>query len=76
MRAEASLTSHLSSRPLIAPVWHTIVSIAIFVGLSDVGGFFQRAVKQYPPGAVPSGNARINGQCQIRSGYSLSGGRA
>ena len=45
------------SRPLIAPAWHTIVFIAIFVGLSIVGGFFQHAVKQHPQATVPSGNA-------------------
>jgi membrane protease YdiL (CAAX protease family) len=57
MSVDASLTSHPSSRPLIAPMWHTIVFIAIFVGLSIVGGFFQHAVKQHPSAAVPSGNA-------------------
>src|ERR1700676_2645823 len=57
MNTEATLTSRLSSRPLIAPMWHTIVFIAIFVGLSVVGGFFQHAVKQHPPAAVSSGNA-------------------
>ena len=59
MSADASLTSHLSGRPLIAPMWHTIVFIAIFVGLSVVGGFFQHAVKQHPQATVPSGNAVI-----------------
>jgi membrane protease YdiL (CAAX protease family) len=57
MTADANLTSRLSSRPLIAPAWHTIVFIAIFVGLSVVGGFFQHAVKQNPQATVPSGNA-------------------
>jgi len=57
MTAHANLTSRLSSRPLIAPAWHTIVFIAIFVGLSVVGGFFQHAVKQHPQAAVPGGNA-------------------
>jgi membrane protease YdiL (CAAX protease family) len=57
MTADANLPSRLSRRPLIAPVWHTILFIAIFVGLSVAGGFFQHAVKQHPQAAVPSGNA-------------------
>jgi uncharacterized protein len=57
MKADTNLASRLSSRPLIAPAWHTIVFIAIFVGLSVVGGFFQHAVKQHPQPAAPSGNA-------------------
>ena len=57
MTADANLGSRPSSRPLIAPAWHTIVFIAIFVGLSVIGGFFQHAVKQQPQAAVPSGSA-------------------
>jgi uncharacterized protein len=57
MTEDANLTSRLSSRPLIAPAWHTIVFIAIFVGLSVLGGYFQHAVKQNPQATVPSGNA-------------------
>jgi uncharacterized protein len=57
MNTEASLTSRLSSRPLIAPAWHTIVFIAIFVGLSVIGGFFQHAVRQHPQSARPTGSA-------------------
>ncbi len=57
MAADANLSSSLSSPPLIAPAWHTIVFIAIFVGLSVVGGFFQHAVKQHPQETAPSGNA-------------------
>lgn len=57
MTTEANLTSRLCSRPLIAPAWHTIVFIAIFVGLSVAGGFFQHAAKQHPEAAVQSGNA-------------------
>ena len=57
MTADANPTSRLSSRPLIAPAWHTIVFITIFVGLSLAGGFFQHAVKQHPQATVPSGNA-------------------
>lgn len=56
MSTETDLASGLSSRPLIAPAWHTIVFISIFVGLSVVGGFFQHAVKQHPQAAVQSGN--------------------
>jgi hypothetical protein len=57
MAAGANVTSGQSTRPLIAPAWHTIVFIAIFVGLSVAGGFFQHAVKQHPQAAAPSGNA-------------------
>jgi membrane protease YdiL (CAAX protease family) len=56
MTADANLTSRLSSGALIAPAWHTIVFIAIFVGLSVAGGFFQHAVKQHPQASLPSGN--------------------
>jgi hypothetical protein len=55
--ADANLTSRPSSRPLIAPAWHTIVFIAIFVGLSVIGGFFQHAAKQHPQAHVRSGSA-------------------
>ncbi len=57
MTADANLGSQPSSRPLIAPAWHTIVFIAIFVGLSIIGGFFQHSVKQQPEATVPSGQA-------------------
>ena len=57
MTADANLTSQPSRRPLIAPAWHTIVFIGIFVGLSVIGGFFQHAVKQQPQATVPSGSA-------------------
>lgn len=57
MSADTNFASRPSSRPLIAPAWHTIVFVAIFVGLSVIGGFFQHAVKQHPQAAVPSGNA-------------------
>src|ERR1700688_3884646 len=56
MTADSNLGSRPSTRPLIAPAWHTIVFIAIFVGLSVIGGFFQHAVKQQPQPTVPSGN--------------------
>jgi len=56
MTADTNLASRPLSRSLIAPAWHTIVFIAIFVGLSVVGGFFQHAVKQHPQAAAPSGN--------------------
>jgi membrane protease YdiL (CAAX protease family) len=57
MTADANLTSQPSRRPLIAPAWHTIVFIGIFVGLSVMGGFFQHAAKQQPQATVPSANA-------------------
>jgi membrane protease YdiL (CAAX protease family) len=57
MSADANLGSRPSSRLLIAPAWHTMVFIAIFVGLSVIGGFFQHAAKQQPQTTVPSGNA-------------------
>jgi membrane protease YdiL (CAAX protease family) len=57
MTADANLTSQPSRRPLIAPAWHTIVFIGIFVGLSVIGGFFQHAVKQQPQATVPSASA-------------------
>ena len=57
MTAGANLGSRTPSRLLIAPAWHTMVFIAIFVGLSVTGGFFQHAVKQQPQATVPSGNA-------------------
>jgi membrane protease YdiL (CAAX protease family) len=57
MTADANLDSRSSRRPLIAPAWHTIVFIAIFVGLSVMGVFFQHAVKRQPQATAPSGNA-------------------
>jgi membrane protease YdiL (CAAX protease family) len=57
MATPANLTSSPSSRPLIAPVWHTIVFIVIFVALSVAGGFFQRAARQHPQPAAPSTSA-------------------
>src|ERR1700730_4511371 len=57
MTADANLGSRPSTRPLIAPAWHTIVFIAIFVGLSVFGGFFQHAVKRQPQATVSSGHA-------------------
>ena len=57
MTEDANLGFRPSNRPLIAPAWHTIVFIAIFVGLSIVGGFSQHAAKQQPQTTVSSGNA-------------------
>ncbi|HXM97743.1 MAG TPA: CPBP family intramembrane glutamic endopeptidase [Candidatus Dormibacteraeota bacterium] len=57
MAANASPTSHPSNGRLIAPVWHTIVFIIIFVGLAVVGGFFQHAVNEHPHAAARSANA-------------------
>jgi hypothetical protein len=57
MTADATATFGPSARPLIAPAWHTIAFIGIFVGLSVMGGFFQNSVKQHPQTTVQSGNA-------------------
>jgi len=57
MIPDADPTARQSSPRLVAPAWHTIVFIAIFVGLSVIGGFFQHAVRQQPQAAVPSGSA-------------------
>ncbi len=56
---DANLPSRPSIPSLIAPAWHTFVFIAIFVGLSVVGGFFQHAAKQHPlpTAGVATGNA-------------------
>ncbi|HEY4905780.1 MAG TPA: CPBP family intramembrane glutamic endopeptidase [Candidatus Sulfotelmatobacter sp.] len=61
--ADANLPSRPSIPSLIAPAWHTIVFIAIFVGLSIVGGFFQHAAKQHP--VATSGPTTAN----VVSGY-------
>jgi hypothetical protein len=57
MAEDPILTSLPTNRTLIAPAWHTIVFIAIFVGLSVAGGFFQHAVKQNPQATAPHSNA-------------------
>ena len=57
MTAPENPSSLPSNRQLIAPAWHTIVLITIFIGLSVVGGFFQHAAKQRPPETVPHTNA-------------------
>jgi membrane protease YdiL (CAAX protease family) len=54
--ADANLDLCPSSR-LIAPAWHTILFIAIFLGISVAGGFFQHAVKQHPRATAPTSNA-------------------
>jgi uncharacterized protein len=36
------------TRPMIAPAWHTVGFIVIFVGLAVLGGFFQHAARQHP----------------------------
>jgi uncharacterized protein len=56
MTSDANPAFRLSPRPLIAPVWHTRVFIAMFVGLSVVGGFFQHSVERHPQTTVPSGS--------------------
>jgi hypothetical protein len=57
MAEHANLASRPSGGLLIAPAWHTIVLIAIFMALSVVGGFFQHAAKQHPQPTVPSSSA-------------------
>jgi len=57
MATPANLSSGPFSRALIAPAWHTIVFIVIFIALSVVGGFFQHAAKQHPQPTVPSTGA-------------------
>jgi uncharacterized protein len=55
--ADTNLDSRPSVSPLIAPPWHTIVFVAMFVGISVIGGFFQHAAKQHPQVSAPSGTA-------------------
>ena len=68
--SDANTPSRLrpSTRSLIAPTWHTILFIAIFVGLSIAGGFFQHAAKQHPQSAASAtpktGNA-ISGYMSV-----------
>ena len=57
MTTPANLSSGPFSRALIAPAWHTIVFIGIFIALSVVGNFFQHAVKQRPQPTVRNTNA-------------------
>jgi len=57
--AEANLTPRRLVRPLIAPAWHTILFIAIFVGLSIAGGFFQHAAKQHPHATATAPNGKV-----------------
>jgi membrane protease YdiL (CAAX protease family) len=64
MTADANLTPPPSSRPLIAPAWHTIVFIAIFIALSVAGGFFQHAAKQHPQPTVP-GTSPVPGYVSV-----------
>jgi CAAX protease family protein len=48
MDTRNAVTSPPSAHPLIAPLWHTLGFIAIFVGLAVLGGFFQHAARQHP----------------------------
>ena len=57
--ADANLAPRPRVIPLIAPLWHTIVFIAIFVGLSIGGGFFQHAAKQHPQGTFTAPSRQI-----------------
>jgi uncharacterized protein len=57
--ADTNLAPGPTVAPLIAPAWHTIVFIAIFVGLSIAGGFFQHAAKQHPQGTVTAPSSQV-----------------
>ena len=57
VNADANVTARPTSRSLIAPAWHTVVFIAIFVGVSVAAAFFQHAVNQHPPAVAPGDNA-------------------
>lgn len=48
MATSPVITPHPSARTLIAPLWHTLGFIAIFVGLAVLGGFFQHSAHQHP----------------------------
>jgi membrane protease YdiL (CAAX protease family) len=54
MDTSTVITPQQSARPLIAPLWHTMGFIAIFVGLAVLGGFFQHAARQHPQTAGQS----------------------
>jgi uncharacterized protein len=64
MTSPANPSSSSFSRALIAPVWHTIVFIAIFIALSVAGGFFQHAAKQYAQPTVP-GSSPVPGYVSV-----------
>jgi membrane protease YdiL (CAAX protease family) len=57
--AEVNLTPRRVSRPLIAPAWHTILFIAIFVGLSIAGGFFQYTARQHPHATATAPSSKV-----------------
>jgi len=57
--AEANLVPRPRALPLIAPAWHTILFIAIFVGLSVAGGFFQHAAKQHPHATATAPSSKV-----------------
>jgi hypothetical protein len=56
---KVNLTPRRVGRPLIAPAWHTILFIAIFVGLSVAGGFFQHAAKQRPHATATAPSSKV-----------------
>jgi uncharacterized protein len=54
-----SPTDELSpTRAKIAPIWHTIGFVAIFIGIAVLGGFFQHVVSQHPQ-TVPQNASAI-----------------
>ncbi len=57
--ADVSLTPPRVGRPLVAPAWHTILFIAIFVGLSVAGGFFQHAANQHPQATLTAPSSKV-----------------
>jgi len=57
--ADANLVPRPRALPLIAPAWHTILFIAIFVGLSIAGGFFQHAAKQHPHATATAPSSKV-----------------
>lgn len=64
MSSPADFSSSPFNRALIAPAWHTIVFIAIFIALSVAGGFFQHAAKQHAQPAVP-GSSPVPGYVSV-----------
>lgn len=64
MSSPADFSSSSFNRALIAPAWHTIVFIAIFIALSVAGGFFQHAAKQHAQPAVP-GSSPVPGYVSV-----------
>jgi len=59
MVTAASISSPASGRKLIAPVWHTVMLVSIFLGVTIAGALFQRHAQSTPdvlqqhPNVVP-----------------------